>query len=85
VEGNRRDVMDYKKTVGCRIGVVSTAVGVLLVLVYVVQKFVADLGLGFLTEPTLPLCFLMIGLVLITRAKRRAEEDESTDQEDSDS
>jgi len=81
----KEEAMDYKKTVGYRIGVVSAVVGVLLVLVYVVQLFVADLGLGFLTRPALPLCFLMIGLVFIIRAKRRAEKEEDTDQEDADS
>ena len=77
--------MDYKKTGLYRIGVVSAVVGVLLVLIYVVQKFVADLGLGFLTQPAWPFCFLIIGLVLITRAKRHAKQEGAMNQEDSDS
>ena len=70
--------MDYKKTATFRIGVVFTAVGVLMVLIKVVQTFGPDLGLGFVNIGSLVLGFLLIGFFLITRAKRRAEKEEDT-------
>ena len=70
--------MDYKKTAGFRIGVVCMAVGVLMTLVKVVQTFGPDLGLEFVNIGSLVLGLLLIGFLLIRRAKRRAEKEEDT-------
>jgi len=74
--------MDYKKTAGYRIGVVFTAAGLLMVLIKVVQTFWVDLGLEFVNIGSLVLGCLIIGFFLVRRAKRRAEKEGDTDQED---
>ena len=78
--------MDYKKTAIYRIGLASTAVGVSLFLVNVVQRYVADLSLGsfaFLAQPQVPFCFLLVGVLLTTMARRRGAREEADDQGES--
>ena len=77
--------MDYKKTAGYRSGVVCTAIGVLIFVVYAVQTFGPDLGLQSFDNWGLGLGFILFGVILKNKAKRRAEKEEGVDQENSDS
>jgi hypothetical protein len=78
--------MDYKRTTLYRIGLAFTAVGIFTTVVYLVQKHLADVGLGafeFLIQPPMPIFFLAIGFFLTTIARRRAAKEEAEDQEES--
>jgi hypothetical protein len=82
----RGDIMDYKRTTTYRIGLASTTVGVILVLVYAVEKYLADLDLGafaFLIRPQVPFWFLLLGFILTSTARRHGLKQEAEDQAES--